>query len=106
MLKARVNGHKNGKSYGDYWHTIPYDDFVYCASVPGGLLLARGKPGTAGFWTGNSESAGIDVRMAHGVKVGSNGRLYQRFRNPRTGHTHWLSPEDLAGKTVALPNPV
>lgn len=106
MLKARVNGHKNGKSYGDYWHTIPYDDFVYCASVPGGMLLARGKPGTAGFWTGNSESAGIDVRMAHGVKVGSNGRLYQRFRNPRTGHTHWLSPEDLAGKTVALPNPV
>lgn len=53
-----------------------------------------------------SESAGIDVRMAHGVKVGSNGRLYQRFRNKRTGDIHWLSPEDLAGKTVALPNPV
>jgi len=67
------------------------------------MLLVRGKPGTCGFWSGNSELAGVDVRMAHGVRIGSNGRLYQKFRNPRTGNWHWLSAEDLAGKIVALP---
>jgi DNA-directed RNA polymerase beta subunit len=51
-----------------------------------------------------SEMAGVDVRMAHGVRVGDNGRIYQKFRNPKTGHMHWLSPEDLAGKVVGLPD--
>lgn len=50
-----------------------------------------------------SGQAGVDTRMANGVKIGSNGRLYQRFRNPRTGDIHWLSPEDLRGKVVGLP---
>lgn len=52
-----------------------------------------------------SEAAGIDVRLAHGVKIGDNGRPYQKFRNKRTGNFHWLSPEDLIGKTVGLPRP-
>lgn len=47
--------------------------------------------------------AGVDIRLAHGVKIGSNGRLYQQFRNPKTGHKHWLAPEDLDGKVVGLP---
>jgi DNA-directed RNA polymerase beta subunit len=50
-----------------------------------------------------SSHAGVDTRIANGVRVGSNGRLYQRFRNPRTGDIHWLSPEDLRGKVVGLP---
>lgn len=87
----------------DEWSRIQHDDLVYCATVPGGMLLVRGKPGTAGFWTGNSENAGIDTRLADKVKIGSNGRLYQLFRNPKTGNLHWLSPEDLVGRTVGLP---
>ena len=102
-LKAHTNGHKNGRRYGNYWSTQEYAGVVYCATVPGGLLLVRGKPGTAGFWSGNSGHAGVDTRIANGVRVGSNGRLYQRFRNPRTGDIHWLSPEDLRGKVVGLP---
>lgn len=50
-----------------------------------------------------SERAGIDNRLATGVKFGSDGKLYQRFRNPKTGQYHWLSPEDLSGKTIRLP---
>jgi DNA-directed RNA polymerase beta subunit len=50
-----------------------------------------------------SGSAGVDTRLANGVKIGSNGRLYQKFRNPRTGDIHWLSPEDLRGKVIGLP---
>lgn len=52
-----------------------------------------------------SEMAGIDSRLANGVKIGSNGRLYQRFEDPHTKDVHWLSPEDLYGKVVGLPEP-
>lgn len=51
-----------------------------------------------------SELAGVDVRLAHNVRLGSNGRVYQQFRNPKTGNLHWLSPEDVAGSTVGLPD--
>ena len=51
-----------------------------------------------------SSRAGIDVRMAWGTKIGSDGRLYQKFRNPKTGKNHWLSPVDLDGKTLGLPD--
>jgi hypothetical protein len=104
QLKTKARIAKCGAAY-DYWVKEHHDAMVYCATVPGGFLYTKRGRGV-GFWSGNSESAGIDVRMSHGVKIGSNGRLYQRFRNPKTGDVHWLSPEDLAGKTVALPNPV
>jgi hypothetical protein len=103
-LKSRTHKHSNGKFYGAYWSDFTYDGTVYCATVPGGMLLVRGKPGTAGFWSGNSERAGIDVRVAMGVKIGSNGRLYRKMLNPRTGDWHWVSPEDLMDKTVQLPD--
>ena len=51
-----------------------------------------------------SGRAGIDVRMAYGTKIGDDGRLYQRFHNPKTKQYHWLSPVDLDGKTVGLPD--
>lgn len=50
-----------------------------------------------------SSRAGVDLRMSNGVRVGTNGRLYQQFRNPKTGHLHWLAPEDLHGKVVGMP---
>jgi hypothetical protein len=96
--------HSNGKVYGDYWRKEQYDGMVYCATVPGGLLHVRGRKDTSGFWSGNSGRAGIDVRMAWGTKIGSDGRLYQKFKNPKTGKNHWLSPVDLDGKTLGLPD--
>jgi DNA-directed RNA polymerase beta subunit len=51
-----------------------------------------------------SGNAGIDVRLARGVKVGSDRRLYQRFRNTHTGKIHWMSPEDMVGATLKLPD--
>ena len=50
-----------------------------------------------------SSRSGIDVRLANGVQIGSNGRLYQRFKDARTGKMVWLSPADLHGKVVGLP---
>lgn len=51
-----------------------------------------------------SERAGIDTRFAWGVKMGSDGRLYQRFRDRRTGSYRYMSPEDLDGLTVRVPD--
>ena len=49
-----------------------------------------------------SSRAGVDVRMAYGVKLGDNGRIYQKFYSPRQQVYKWMSPQDLDGKTVGL----
>ena len=50
-----------------------------------------------------SEKAGVDVRAAHGTKIGDNGLIYQKFVNKRTGKKEWLSPVDTADKVIGLP---
>ena len=51
-----------------------------------------------------SGRAGIDVRLANGAKVGSDGKIYQIVLNRRTGKPQWVSPTDLEGKTVKIPD--
>jgi DNA-directed RNA polymerase beta subunit len=51
-----------------------------------------------------SEKAGIDVRLSYGARIGSDGRIYQLMRNTKTGKKQWVSPSDLKGKTVRLPD--
>jgi DNA-directed RNA polymerase beta subunit len=51
-----------------------------------------------------SEKIGIDTRMAWGTKIGSDGKLYQLFRQRSTGKLKYMSPEDLDGKTLKLPD--
>lgn len=89
---------------GDNWRTENYTGVVYCATVPGGLLHVRGKKTTSGFWSGNSEAAGIDVRLAHNARIGSDGRIYQRMRNNKTGKLEWVSAMMVKGKTLRLPD--
>lgn len=86
------------------WTRAPYNNLVYCATVPGSMLHVRGKRNTAGHWSGNSEKAGIDVRLSHGARVGSDGKIYQLLLNRKTGRKEWVSPSDLRGKTLKLPD--
>lgn len=51
-----------------------------------------------------SEKAGIDVRAAWGVKLGSNGRLYQKFFDRHSNKLRWMSPEDVANLTIKIPD--
>lgn len=51
-----------------------------------------------------SDRAGIDVRLAHGTRIGSDGRIYQVMKNRRTGRNQWVCPSDLVGKTLKLPD--
>lgn len=89
--------------YHNGWYKQAYDDLVYCVTVPGGMIFTRRGNGL-GHWTGNSEKAGIDVRLAHGTRIGSDGRIYQLLLNRRTGKKQWVSPSDLQGKTLKLPD--
>lgn len=51
-----------------------------------------------------SEKIGIDSRMAMGTKMGSNGRIYQKFWDNRKGKYRYMSPEDLDGLVLKLPD--
>lgn len=105
LLQAKSYYNKSrDKTYAGVWSREVYDGFVFCATVPGGQLHVRGKTGTSGYWTGNSEKAGIDVRLARGAMVGSDGKIYQLIRNRRTGKKEWVSSSDLQGKTLKLPD--
>ena len=53
--------------------------------------------------TPESLAAGVDGRLASGAAIGSDGQLYARFRDARTGQSHWMTPGQLADKVVALP---
>lgn len=50
-----------------------------------------------------SERAGVDVRAAVGAKLGSDKKIYQRFRN-RSGQFVWMSPEDTQDLVMKLPD--
>ena len=50
-----------------------------------------------------SAKIGVDARLAWGARVGSDGRLYQKVRDRRTGKMRWMSPRDLAGTSLGLP---
>jgi DNA-directed RNA polymerase beta subunit len=51
-----------------------------------------------------SSRAGVDTRLAWGAKIGSDGKIYQKMLNRRTGKHQYVSPDDLANKTVGLPD--
>lgn len=51
-----------------------------------------------------SEKIGIDSRVAWGVKLGSDGKFYQRFRDSHSGKMKWLSATDLDGHVLKLPD--
>lgn len=51
-----------------------------------------------------SSRIGVDTRAAWGTKIGSDGKIYQRFYDRRAGVHRWLSPQDLDGKVLGLPD--
>lgn len=85
------------------WYTEEYTGTVHCATVSGGMLYVA-RNGCPGFWSGNSERAGIDVRIAWGAKLGSNGRLYQKFYDRHSKKMRWMSPEDVSNLTIKIPD--
>lgn len=79
-----------------------YNGFVYCATVPGGLVYVR-RNGSRGFWCGNSENIGVDLRATDAATVGTDHRLYTKARNLRTGEIEHVPVDVLAKSVVAFP---
>lgn len=51
-----------------------------------------------------SSAAGVDVRGAYGTVLGKDNKLYNIFRNLRTGKKEYLSLDAAADKTIAFPD--
>lgn len=79
-----------------------YAGMVYCAEVPGGLLLTR-RNGSVPVWSGNSFKAGVDVRAAMSALRDDKGNLYTVMTDAQTGKRINVSATRLAGSTVAFP---
>ena len=50
-----------------------------------------------------SQRAGVDVRLAKGVRFSNKKKLYQQFRNLRTGETEWVDAREMSKKVLAMP---
>jgi len=103
VSELRLNSRQVRTHGNNGWYKKGYDDHVFCVTVPGGMIFTRRGDGY-GHWTGNSERAGIDTRLAYGTRIGSNGRIYQLLKNRKTGKNVWVSPSDMQGKTLKLPD--
>ena len=73
---------------------------VYCLTVPGGVFYTR-LGSYAGFWTGNSLRIGLDSFMSKNTRKGSDGKLYTRMTDARTGEEKWVDSVTLARANVA-----
>ncbi len=51
-----------------------------------------------------SSKIGVDTRVAWGTKIGSDGRLYQRMYDRAQKRHRWVSPEDLHGASMSVPD--
>lgn len=91
------------KTTPEMYSRIFYDDKVYCAEVPGGLLYTR-RNNSCGFWNGNSLRAGVDLYLSRNAYKGKDGKLYAKFNDVKTGKQVWKTPEELADLTIAFPD--
>lgn len=92
------------------WSTIPvlpehhsvrdYRGYVYCLTVPGGIFYTQ-VPNRTAFWTGNSLRIGLDSYMAKNTRKGSDGKLYTRMTDARTGEERWVDSVTMARANVA-----
>lgn len=46
---------------------------------------------------------GVDLRLSSVVRKGRDGKFYSLFVDPRTNRKVWLTPQQIATKTIALP---
>lgn len=83
-------------------YIMDFDGKVYCATVPGGLLLVR--QGTrVGHWSGNSDRTGVALQIPLGSWKQGN-ELVTKAVNTKTGKMEIVSASKLAGSNLAFPD--
>ena len=88
--------HRKGRKFKGYY-TEYYRGKVYCPTVPGGLVYVR-RNNSKGFWCGNSP--GITGYLTKNVLKGTDGKLYQKFINMKTGKLELVDAQTAAKKIV------
>ena len=128
-FKAKLNNRKEVMLAGKAcYKKVPYNGLVYCASVPGELLLTR-RHGKC-VWTGNSTEAipdssrevnesqfglldpiqtveattiGVVNFFAHNVRKGADGKLYREVIDNSTGKPVWIDHQEFLSSTIDVP---
>jgi len=95
---ARKFNHGTGKS--DYYKE-EYEGMVYCATVPGGLLLVR-RGRSVPIWLGNSSKIGANLNLPMGVI--KDGKELKSALVDKSGKSIFLTPAQSFEKYIAFPN--
>ena len=87
------------------WYRTKCDGYVYCVTVENELLLTRfGSPnGLVILNSPESIRVGLDVYMTKNVMKGTDGKLYQKFIDAKTGKEVLLDSETAANSVIAAP---
>jgi DNA-directed RNA polymerase beta subunit/DNA-directed RNA polymerase beta' subunit/intein/homing endonuclease len=85
------------------YYTVEYDGEVFCATVPGSLLLVR-RGGKYPLWLGNS-STGVSLQLALGARKQGN-RVVIPLTNVKTGKVELVDTAEVHDSVVALPDSV
>lgn len=96
-LSGRNRGSNNG------YFVQHYSGNVYCPTVPGGLVFCR-REGHRGFWCGNSFRVGLDGVFTKHCMKGTDGKLYQKFINARTGKEELVDSVTASKSVVTTPD--
>jgi hypothetical protein len=128
-FKAKLNNRQEVMLAGkaDY-KKVQYSGLVYCASVPGELLLTR-RNGKC-IWTGNSTEAipdssrqvnesqfglldpiqtveattiGVVNFFVNNLRKGNDGKLYREVIDNATGKPVWIDHQEFLSSTVEVP---
>ena len=87
------------------WYRGKSDGYVYCVTVENELIMTRfGSPnGLVILNSPESFRVGLDVYMTKNVMKGTDGKLYQKFIDARTGKEVLLDSETAANSVIAAP---
>lgn len=93
-----TNRKKKGSNAEGGYYTTDYSGYVYCPTVPGGLVYCRRGENSNGFWCGNSLKVGLDIYLTHGIMKDSAGKLYNKFKDKKG--TPVVVPMDVTSKSI------
>lgn len=92
--------YNNRRKCCDYY-TTHYDGFVYCATVPGGLLLVKRQDGVA-IWLGNSDRVGVNLHVPLGAV--KDGKDLKMSVVDNKGNKSFLTAIESKSKYIGFPN--